>query len=190
MSKEGNLIRNRRLRGRLLMAFSLLLLPAVAGAQQEVYNYTVGLLGGIGGSFDANPGNSLNNTGFQVNLGYVTEPGTHLVLRAGQLGLDKSDFFGSLADADMKYVTLGGEYRYHESIYDSGIYVALGGYRLEGETGSGRSSHDTWGVSVGATGELPIRRWLGIQAEISAHYVDFREAQFFGMAHGGIVLHF
>ena len=172
------------------MACSLLLLPAAAGAQQEVYNYTVGIFGGVGGSFDADPGGDLNNTGFQVNLGYVTEPGTHLVLRVGQLGLDKSDFFGSLSDADMKYVTLGGEYRYHESVYDSGIYVALGGYRLEGDSGSRRSTQDSWGVSVGVTGELPIRRWLGIQAEVSGHYVNFREAQFFGMAHGGLVFHF
>jgi len=183
------LIPNRRLPVRLLLAFSLLLLPAAAGAQ-EVYNYSVGLFGSIGGSFDADPGNDLSNTGFQVNLGYVTEPSTHLVLRAGRLGLDKSDFFGSLSDAEMKYVTLGGEYRYHESVYDSGVFVAIGGYRLEGDAGSRRSTQDSWGVSVGATGELPIRRWLGIQAEISGHYVNFREAQFFGMAQGGIVLHF
>ena len=42
----------------------------------------------------------------------VTEPRTLLVLRAGQLGLDKDEFFGSLSDADLKYVTIGGEYRY------------------------------------------------------------------------------
>lgn len=184
------MILNRRLRGRLLMALSLLLLPAAASAQQEVYNYTVGLLGAVGGSFDANPGDNLGNTGFQVNLGYVTEPGTHLVVRAGRLGLDKSEFFGSLTDAEMKYVTIGGEYRYHESVYDSGVYVALGGYRLEGDNGVRRSTEDTWGVSVGVTGELPIRRWLGLQVEFSGHYANFRDAQFFGMAHGGVVLHF
>lgn len=184
------MIRNHRLLGRLLLGFSLLVLPAAGGAQ-ELYNYTVGVLGGIGGSFDADPGNNLGNTGFQVNLGMVTEPRTLLVLRVGQLGLDKDQFFGSLSNADMKYVTIGGEYRYSESFYESGVFVALGGYRLSGTTLFGDDSQkDTWGVSVGFTGELPIRRWVGIQAEISGHYVDFQEAQFFGMAHAGVAFHF
>ena len=189
-AKERNLIPNRRLLGRLLLVMSSFLLPAAAGAQ-EFYSYTVGVFGGVGGSFDADPGQSLTNTGFQVNLGMVTEPRTHLVLRAGRLGLDKDGLFGSLSNADMEYVTLGGEYRYAETYYESGVFVALGGYRLNGTAPSGRDSRQgTWGVSVGFTGELPIRRWLGVQAEISGHYVDFNEAQFFGMAHAGIALHF
>ena len=104
------MIRNHRLLGRLLLVFSLLLLPAAAGAT-DLYNYTVGVLGGLGGSFDADPGGSLNNTGFQVNLGLVTETATHLVVRAGKLSLDKDAFFGSLTDAGVHYVTIGGEYR-------------------------------------------------------------------------------
>jgi hypothetical protein len=184
------LIWNHRLPGRLLLGFSLLLLPAAGGAQ-ELYNYTVGVFGGLGGSFDADPGNNLGNTGYQVNLDMVTESRTHLVLRAGQLGLDKDQLFGSLSGADMKYVTIGGEYRYSEEFYESGVFVALGGYRLSGTDLFGRDSRkDALGLSVGFTGELPIRRWLGVQAEISGHYVDFKEAQFFGMAHAGLVFHF
>src|SRR6185295_10168666 len=72
-AKEGILIWNYRLLGRLLLILGLLLLPGAAGAQ-ELYTYTVGVLGGIGGSFDANPGDSLTNTGYQVNLGVVTQP--------------------------------------------------------------------------------------------------------------------
>jgi hypothetical protein len=184
------LIRNRRLPGRLLLVFSLLVLPAAAGAQ-ELYNYSVGVLGGIGGSFDANPGGSLTNSNFQLNLGIVTEPGTHVVLRTGKLSLDKDKLFGSLRDADMEYVTIGGEYHYQETFYESGVYVALGGYRRQGTSAAGRSdSQDTWGASVGFTGELPIRRWLGIQAELSGHYVNFKDSQFFAMAQAGIVFHF
>lgn len=184
------MIWNYRLLGRLLSVFSLLSLPAAAGAQ-ELYNYTVGVLGGIGGSFDASPGNSLTNSNLQLNLGIVTEPGTHVVLRTGRLSLDKDKFFGSLNGADMKYLTVGGEYRYHESVYESGIYAALGAYRLQGTSSAGRKdSEDTWGASVGFTGELPIKRWLGIQAELSGHYVNFKEAQFFAMAQAGVVFHF
>jgi hypothetical protein len=184
------LIRNHRLLGRLLLGFSLLLVPALGGAQ-ELYTYTVGVFGGIGGSFDADPGGSFSNGGYQLNLGVVTEPGTHLILRTGRLALDKDGLFGSLSNADMKYVTIGGEYRYSEKFYESGIFAALGAYQLGGTQVSGRDSKtDTWGISIGFTGELPIRTWLGLQAELSGHYVDFKEEQFFAMAHAGLVFHF
>jgi hypothetical protein len=188
-AKEGILIRKHRLLGSLLLIASLLLLPAAAGAQ-ELYTFTVGALGGIGGSFDAEPGDSLTNTGFQLNLGIVSEPRTQIVLRTGRLALDEDELFGSLRDAELTYATLGGEYRSHQDLYESGVYVALGGYRLEG-TASGRDSSDSsWGLAVGVTGELPLRRWLGVQAEISGHYIDFDEAQFFAMAHAGLAIHF
>ena len=188
-AKEETLIRNHRFVGRLLLILGLLL-PGAAGAQ-ELYTYTVGVFGGLGGSFDADPGDSLTNTGFQVNLGLITEPGTHLVLRTGRLSLDQDEFFGSLRDAELTYVTIGGEYRYPETYFQSGLYIALGGYRLEGTRGAGEKARDSsWGVAIGATGELPIKRWLGIQAEISGHYIDFDEANVFAMGHVGVVFHF
>jgi hypothetical protein len=184
------LIRNHRLLGRLLLICGLLLLPGAAGAQ-ELYTYTVGAFGGIGGSFDADPGGSVTNTGYQLNFSIVTEPRTHLVLRTGRLSLDKDGLFGSLADAKLSYATIGGEYRTHMELYESGIYVALGGYRLEGTKASGGdATEDSWGLAVGVTGELPIKRWLGLQAEISGHYIDFREEQFFAMGNVGVVFHF
>jgi hypothetical protein len=184
------LIRNHRLLGRLLPILGLLLFPGAAGAQ-ELYTYTIGVFGGIGGSFDADPGDSLTNTGYQVNLGIVTEPRTHLVLRTGRLALDQDERFGSLRDAELQYATISGEYRIRQDLYESGIYLGLGGYRLEGTTFSGRDSRDTsWGLAVGVTGELPIKPWLGVQAEISGHYIDFDEANFFAMAHAGVVVHF
>ncbi len=184
------MIRNHRLPVRLLLIFGLLLLPGAAGAQ-ELYNFTVGVFGGLGGSFDAEPGDSLTNTGYQLNLGLVTESRTHLVLRLGQLALDEDEFFGSLTDAEMTYATIGGEYRVRETFFDSGLYIALGGYRLAGTGFSGGDESDTaLGLVIGATGELPINQWLGIQAEISGHYIDFDEAQYFGMGHLGVVFHF
>jgi hypothetical protein len=184
------LIRNHRLFARLLPILGLFLLPGAAGAQ-ELYTYTVGVFGGIGGSLDADPGDSLTNTGFQVDLGVVTQSRTHLVLRAGRLALDEDERFGSLSEAELSYATIGGEYRVRQDFYESGIYLALGGYRLEGTTFSGRDSSDTaLGLSLGVTGELPIRRWLGLQAEISGHYIDFDEANIFVMGHGGLAFHF
>jgi hypothetical protein len=183
-------MRNHRLLARLLLVFGLVLLPGAAGAQ-ELYTYTVGVFGGLGGSYDAEPGDGFSNTGFQVDLGIVTQSRTHLVLRTGQLALDEDEFFGSLRDAELTYATIGGEYRHRQDFYESGIYVALGGYRLEGLTRSGRDSRDTSvGLAVGVTGELPINRWLGFQAEISGHYIDFDDANVFAMGHAGLAFHF
>jgi len=185
------LTRHHRLLGRLLLIAGLLLLPAAAGAQ-ELYTYTVDVLGGVGGSFDADPGGSLTNTGFQLNLGVITDAHTQLTLRTGKLGLDKDTFFGSLRDADLTYATIGGEYRSRQAFWDSGIYLALGGYRLSGvQQSSGKDERENaWGLAVGATGEFPINQHFGILGEVSAHYIDFDEAQFFGMVHVGLAIHF
>jgi len=168
----------------------LLLLPGAARAQED-YNFSVAGLGSIGGSLDADPGSDLGNTGYQLNVGLVTETRTMVGVRLGRLGLDASEPFGSLTGADLTYLTIGGEYRFDEAWYDSGIYIALGGYRLEGTAPNGKDgSERSVGLAVGITGEFKVNRRLGVLCEISGHYVDFDEAQVFGMAHGGVAFHF
>ena len=181
------MIQHHRLRLTLIAA--LLLLPGAARAQ-ELYTFTAGLMGGIGGSFDADPGDRLDNPGFQLNFSMVTEPHTLVGFRLGQLALDSEDRFGSLTDAELTYVTAAGEYRFPQTYSDSGLYLGLGGYRLEGNRG-GKDERDTGiGLVLGVTGEFKIKQWLGVLVELSGHYADLDEAQFFGMAHGGIALHF
>ena len=182
--------RYQRAFGGIALLAGLLLLPGAARAQ-ETYTFSAAALGGIGGSIDVDPGDDLSNTGYQINLGMVTDPRTQVVVRLGQLGLDADEFFGSLTDADLTYVTIGGEYRIDEGWYDSGIYFALGGYRLEGKDFNGEDSRDnSLGLAVGVTGEFKVNRWLGVLLELSGHYTDFDEAQIFGMGHGGLVVHF
>lgn len=184
------MIRNRRLLACLLALAALLALPGAVRAQ-ELYTYTASLLGGLGGSPDADPGDGFSNTGFQLNLGMVTEPRTHVDLRLGSLKLDSDDSFGSLSGADLSYVTIGGEYRFPEGYYDSGLYVAVGGYRLEGTRANGRSDQDTGiGGAIGVTGEFRVNRYMGVLIELSGHYANLDEAQVFGMAHAGLSIHF
>ena len=174
---------------RLALLAALLLLPGAARAQ-ELYTFTAGLMGGIGGSVDVEPGDDLGNTGFQLNLAMVTEPRTHVGFRLGQLALDSEEFFGSLSDAELSYVTVAGEYRLPQTYSESGVYIGLGGYRLEGTRG-GRDEQDTSvGLVLGVTSEFKVTRWLGVLLELSGHYADLDEAQFFGMGHGGIAIHF
>lgn len=178
---------------RTILALGVLLLALPGRAQaQETYTFTVGALGGLGGSVDADIGDSLDNTGFQLDLGMVIQPRNHLVLRIGQLGLDSDGRFEDLTDAELTYATIGGEYKYQHSYYDSGIYLALGGYRIEGnDFFDGADRDDTAvGLALGVTGEFPISRWLSLQIEFSGHYADFEDASVFGMGHGGFVVHF
>lgn len=163
--------------------------PGDAAAQQEIYTWSAGLLGSIGGSLDADPGDEIDNLGYQLNLSMVTTPGTHLVLRAGQLGLDSDDRFENLLDAELSYVTLGGEYRYPHSYYDSGVYLALGGYNLDGDAIFGEDDESAIGLALGATGDFGITPWLSVVAEVSGHYVDFDAAQIFVMGNVGLAVH-
>ena len=186
--------RNRSLARPLAAAAVLALALALGGAPaaaQEPYTFTVGALGGLGGSLDAEPGDSIDNSGVQVNLGMVTQAATHVVVRLGRLDLDSDTVFEDLTGAELTYATIGGEYRFRHSFYDSGLYAALGAYRLEGTTVLvGDDADETAvGLGVGVTGEFPITRWLGVQVELSGHYVDFDRAQLFAMGHAGLVVH-
>jgi hypothetical protein len=183
------LTQNHRLPGAAILLAALILLPGAARAQ-EPYTFTVGVLGGLGGSLDADPGDDLGNTGYQLNLDMVTDPRTHVGIRLGNLALDSEDRFGSLTDAELSYVTVAGEYRFPETYYESGIYAGLGGYRLEGTRGGKDQSDTSIGLAVGVTGDFRVTRWLSVLVELSGHYVDFDEAQFFAMGHGGLAIHF
>lgn len=184
----------RKLPTALLLAAGLVATLALPGAAhgQESYTFTVGAFGGLGGSVDADVGDSLDNTGFQLNLGMVIQPENHLVLRVGQLGLGGDERFQDLSDADLTYATIGGEYKYRHSYYDSGIYLALGGYRLSGDDFFDGSSEDETavGLALGVTGDFPITRWLSFQVEISGHYADLEGSNVFAMGHGGFAVHF
>ncbi len=182
--------RGLQLLPRLALFAALLGFAPAAGRAQELYNFSVDLLGTIGGSPDADPGNSLTNTGYQLNLQLVTEPRTFIGIRAGQLPLDKDDLFNELQDAELSYATIGGEYRARQTSFESGVFLALGGYKLEG-TAPGRSVSDTsWGLSAGVTSEFFVTRRFGILLELSAHYTDLDEVNLFVMGHGGVALHF
>lgn len=173
----------------LILVLALALAPAAAA--QDLHTYTVTFSGGLGGSFDVEPDAGLDNDSFQLGLSMITDTRTLLVARVGRIGFDSEAGFGGLRDADVTYLTLGGEYRQRRTIYDSGLYLALGGYQLEGTAVAGGDGDETAiGLAIGSTADFPINRHLSILAELSGHYVDFDEAQLFGMLHLGLSLHF
>lgn len=161
-------------------------------AAQELYTYTLGAFGGLGGSLDADPGDDLDGSGLQVGFSLVTQPGTRIALRAGELGLADGGQFESLFDAELSYVTLAGEYRFQESYYAPWAYIGLGAYRVEGvDTAIHGDSDDTSiGLVIGLVGEFNLTRRLDFVVEVSGHYADFDEASIFAMGHAGLALHF
>lgn len=168
-----------------------LVVSARAGEAQELHTYTVAALGGAGGSLDVERGDDLGNTGLQVVLGMVTEPKTLVALRLGRLDLDVDEGFGSLTDAELTYATVGGEYKWRETYYTSGLYLGLGGYELQGTAAGGGDRSDTApGLVLGLTGEFHLHQRVGLLVEFSGHWVDFDEANVFAMGHAGLAIHF
>ena len=185
----------RRPSGR-AVACACLVLAALGAAgtagAQELYTYPVSAFGGLGGSLDADPGDSLNNGGFQLGATYVTEAHTRIAVRAGRLGLADGGRFGDLTDAELDYVTLSGEYRFKERYYDSWTYIGLGGYRVDGTrlVGTGEGEESAVGLAIGLAGEFTLTRSLDVVVEVSGHYADLTHANVFAMGHAGLAFHF
>lgn len=163
-----------------------LLAPAAPANAQDTYTYSIGVFGGVGGSVDEDAA-GFGNAAYQLAFGMVIEPEVQLRLRIGGLGFGAQDTVAELADPSLAFVTLGGEYKFDEGFYVSGIYGALGAYRLRGRLPSGAAEEETtFGVAVGATGEFKLSRHLAIEAELSGHYVSSDYAEFFATALVGL----
>ncbi len=175
----------RKLRWLLLLLF---LVPG-AGRAAESYTFTVGLFGGAGGSYDVDPGDGFGNRALQASFSLVREPGVHLGLRLGRLDMDE-ERFGSFADAEMEYATLAGEYRAREDFYESGLFLGLGAYRLQGTRAGGDAEDTALGATVGVSGEFAVTRRFSLMLELAGHWVDFEEAQLFGTGLAGVAFHF
>jgi hypothetical protein len=174
------------------LAAAAALAVAAPAAAQELYTFTVSAFGGLGGSLDAEPGDELDNTGFQLGASMVTEPRTRIALRGGRLGLADGDQFESLFDAELSYLTFAGEYRFNASYYAPWAYIGLGGYRVQGDDlfGGGDADDTAIGVVLGLTGEFTITPHLDFVVEASGHYADLDDANVFAMAHAGLALRF
>lgn len=163
--------------------------PAPAAAQ-ELFTFTASALGGIGGAFDVERGDGVGNPSYQLGFSVVKEPRTLVGVRLGRVDFG-NDRFGDLFNADLTYLTVAGEYRFEESFYDSGLYLGLGGYQLQGTRLGGSSGDRTAiGLAFGVTGEFTLTRRVGILVELSGHYADLDQAKFFGLGHAGVAFHF
>lgn len=172
---------------------ALLALPELAEAQASsttrLNTYTLSIMGGLGGSIDEDE-SGFDNSAFQLGFSSINERSVKLGARVGSIG--SIDRLGNLFDADLTYATIAGEYLFGEAGYQSGMFLGLGVYRLEGSrlfTGE-EISTTTVGLTGGVTGEFDISRRVGILAELSFHGLTQGEAEFFVNGLVGVAIYF
>lgn len=176
-----------------LLAVALLVAafaPAAARAQDD-YTFTAGLLGGFGGSFDQSSDADLDHRAIELAFGMVTNDRTLTMVRFGELEFDSDLSVEGLFDAELTFLTIAGEYRFRQPSYDYGVYLGLGGYQLSGEDPfEGEVDDRGLGLALGFTGDFDLTRRLSVVVEISAHYAFLDRADLYGMALGGLAVHF
>ena len=177
----------RQIRPRMvtLIGLAVLVLAPVGVMAQGASTYTIGLMAGLGGSTEDDPDTDLDNFGWQALFDMKIDSVTSWGVRAGQLSLETDD---SAFDIDLNYLTVAGQYRFSDDIVDSGLYLGLGVYDFDGEPAFG--SDTALGLALGVTGRVGITEKLSVLLELSGHYADLDQAQFFVMGHVGLGYHF
>lgn len=162
-----------------------LMMATLCGARlasaQSPRLFSLSLLGGLGSAIDvANP--DANNPSLQVGFNMEIDTERMLGIRMGTIAFSSSDVLNGHPSADLTYVSVAGEYRFREPIYDSGVYLGLGVYHLAGATRPG--------LALGYTGEFTVNERTSVVLELAGHYANFRYDQAFVQALGGVRWHF
>lgn len=166
-----------------LFLATLVVLPGTAQAQDS--RFTVGLFGGVGGSPDTD---SFTEPSFQILGAMDWAPRTHVQLRLGQLDTAFEAAGGGTYDADLRYITVGTEYRVNADYYESGLVIGLGYYDLDGPIAT--LDDDTFGLNLGVTGDFEVSPRWSVLVELTGHFADFEDAQIFIMGHVGVGFRF
>ncbi len=172
-----------------------LLLVPLAARGQELYSFTGSLLLGLGGSFDESDA-GFGNPSFQLGFSHVIEKRSHVGFRLGYLGFGSNDYLGELKGADLTYLNVSGEYRsakssFSGSLLESGVYIGLGGYQMNGETDDGSNASGTSiGLVLGLTGDIEVSPSFAVRIELSGHILSSDVARYFGLAQVGVAYRF
>ena len=158
-------------------------------AAAEDFVYSVNLWAGAGGSVDQEDA-GFSNSSFQ--LGFTVQPEEQLLVgvRVGQLDLS-GGLIGDSLDTSLDYVTVVGEYRFTETFYESGLYIGLGLYSLDGVHLLGDSfSEESVGLVLGISGEFVLTDRVGFLLELSGHLTQLDVVDNVIMGHAGVSIHF
>lgn len=165
-----------------LSLLAALLAPLPAAAQG--FGFTLGLLGGVGGSPDSE---EYSGGSFQALASLDVARRTHTQLRLGRLDIDLENS-GIVLESELSYVTIGSEYRYDADFYTSGVILGIGWYDLDDDFGL--FADDALGAYAGVTGDFALSDRWSLLVELSGHWADLDGAQVFLMGNAGIAFHF
>lgn len=180
----------------LILAASILLVPAAAAIAQP-YTYSISGLVGVGGSFDETDAGFGNPTWLITFTSDIADK-TYFAARLGGVHWGSEDLVADTVGPSLLFVTLAGEYRetrasFSGGFVEPGIYIGLGFYSLDGTDEEGESvSESAPGLAVGLTGDIALnsqRNW-NLRMEFSGHYAALDSAQLFGMIHLGLSYRF
>ena len=185
-----------------LVVLASLLLPASSQAQAG-FRYAIGFMGGFGGATASEPSSSTVeqvfvrddsfDLGFQLVFDMEVRRGTLFGLRVGQMDIELSSplllsIFDGPIESELTYASAVGEYRLSTGLYQSGLFLGLGYYSIDGQS---FFDDDTGlGLTVGTTGDFRINDRWSVLVEFSGHYADLDYAQFFVMGHAGVAFRF
>ena len=161
-----------------------------AGAQERGL-FTVSALGGLTGAFDSKGERTFDHSALQLGFGVLTDDLTWTTLRVGRLDLDDEEIASGRSSTEIEFATIAGEYRFRQAAYDFGIFVGVGGYRLDADLlVGGQEREEAVGITAGLAGDFDFSPRLSFIAEIDFHYVFFDETNSYGSALAGLAVHF
>jgi hypothetical protein len=171
---------------RLLVLLALVLtLPGVSRAADLTF-HTLTALVGVGSSLDVDA-TDLEHKVLQAGYSFETGDNTRVGVRVGRYSFAKDMTLNGFRDPRLTYGTAAGELRFDEAVYDSGIYIGLGVYRMEGAVGD----HEVEiGFTLGYNGEFEVSRHFSVALELAGHFADFPQHQSFAQLMGGLAWHF
>jgi hypothetical protein len=171
---------------RQVLWLGLLAAAASTAHAAEKYPFRVSALAGLGGAVDN--GGSLGNGTYQLGFSWLSNEDIMVGVRVGQVLFDEGP--DERLGSDLTYTTIGGEYRFNEGYYTSGIYIGLGWYGLEADALPTHPSENAIGLVVGLTGDFKLNQRFSIVVELSGHYTDLDDADLLGMGHAGVAYRF
>lgn len=153
--------------------------------------------GGVGGSLDESDV-GFGNFNWQVGFSHFIQDNTLVGIRVAGLDFGSSDNLGGLTDPSLLYVTVAGEMHERSSSFsgsfiESGIYIGLGYYSLDGTLSDGTDETDDGvGFVVGLTGDMPLisSGKLALHIELQGHWANLDAASIFAMAQIGLAYRF
>jgi hypothetical protein len=146
---------------------------------------------GAGGAFDSVGEKEFDHPAWQLGAGMLTDDRTWTSLRYGQLDLEGEELPIGRLESELEYLNVSGEYRFRQPVYEFGIFVGVGAYRLDAELlAGGEEKEEAIGIAAGLTGDFDITARFSFVVEFDAHYVFFRETNTYGTALAGLAVHF